>query len=122
LIKVEDPETGRCKKNQCRSEPHLEENAAENRGICLKHNNCSIVSLGAPEEASRSDPNICKASSKQSLPSTTSDSQTIDNDAVSIGQSWDIAMNTRRGAKIFNRDWGKQQSTILEVGDKRVIA
>jgi hypothetical protein len=100
-IKVEDPQTGRCTKNKSRSGTHLGEKASENRVVYLKKNKCSIVSLSILKEASRSAPTICKPSSKQSLPSRTSGSHTVDSDTASVGGFWDIVTNIRRSAEII---------------------
>jgi hypothetical protein len=110
LIQVEDPGTGRCRKNERRSETRLEGNGVENRVICLEQNNCWIVSLSLPEEASRSAPNICKSSSEQSLPSKTSDLPTVHSATGSLSRSWDIVTNIRWRAKIIRSRLG--QATI----------
>jgi hypothetical protein len=86
-LKVEDPEAGRCQRNKGRSEARVEEKGVENRVICLKHNDCSIVSRSVPEEASPSAPDICKPSSKQSLPSKRSGLHTVDTDTASMSRS-----------------------------------
>jgi hypothetical protein len=39
-IQVEDPETGTCSQDECRSETRLEEKGVENRAICPEQNNC----------------------------------------------------------------------------------
>jgi hypothetical protein len=108
-VKVQDPETRRWK-NKRRSGTHLEEKALENRVICLKQNNRSIVSLSIPEQASLSTLKICKASSKQSLPSSTSGSHTVDSDTASMCRFWVIAKNIRRIAEIIGSQLG--QATI----------
>jgi hypothetical protein len=83
-IQVEDSETGRCQKNECQSETRLEEKGVENWVIYLEQNNCWIVCLSFPEEAYHIIPNICKPSSKQSLPSKTPGSHTVDRDTASM--------------------------------------
>jgi hypothetical protein len=119
-IQVEDPETGKCQKNEYRSETRLAEKWVENPVICLEQNNYWIVSLRVPEETSRSAPNICKPSSKQSLLATTSGSHTVASYTASMSRCWVIA--TLDGVrKWLNLDWAKQQSTTLEVGYERVI-
>jgi hypothetical protein len=100
-IRVEDPETGRYQKKECRSETRLEEKGAGNRMICPEQSNCWIASLSVPDEASRSSPHICKPSSKQSLPSTTSGSHPIDSETALMSRSRDIAMNIRWNAEII---------------------
>jgi hypothetical protein len=113
LTQVEDPETGMCQKNECRSETCLEEKRVENRMICLEQNNCRIVSLSLPEEALRSVPNICKPSSKQSLSSKTSGSHTVHNNTASMSRSWNTATNIRWSAKIIRSRLGQATANNL---------
>jgi hypothetical protein len=101
-----DQEKGRCQKKECRSETRLKEKWVENRVICLEQNNCWIASLSVPEEASRGAPNICKPSSKQSLPSKTSRSQTVDSETAPMSRSWDIATSIRWSAEIMRPQLG----------------
>jgi hypothetical protein len=121
LIQVEDPETGRCQKNECRSKTRLEGNEAENRMICLEQNNYWIVSLSVPEEASRSAHNICKRSSKQSLPSKTPGSHTVDSDTTPMSRSWDIATNIRWSAEILRSGLDQVTVNYLRGGYERGI-
>jgi hypothetical protein len=109
-IQVEDPETRRRQKREYHSETRLEEKEVENRVICLEQNNCWIVSLSVPEEAVRSAPNICKPSSKESLPSKMSGWHTVDSDTALMSRSWDIATNMRWSAEIIGSRLG--QTTI----------
>jgi hypothetical protein len=109
-IQIEDPETGRCQKTECRSKTRLEEKGIENRAICPEQNNFWTVSLSVSEEASWSAPNIYKPSSKQSLPSNRSGSHTVDSDTASIGRSWDIATTIRWSAEVIRSRLG--QATI----------
>jgi hypothetical protein len=65
------------------------------------------VSQSVPEEASGSDPNIYKAGSKQSLPSTISAAHTADTNTASTSRSWDISTNIRRSAEILGSRLGQ---------------
>jgi ATP-dependent RNA helicase DeaD len=57
--------------------------------------------------------NICKACSKQSLPSRTSGLHKVDSDAASTGRFWDIATNIKWSAAIMGSRLG--QTTINNV-------
>jgi hypothetical protein len=115
-IQVEDPEIGRCQNNECQSETRLEENVVENRVICLEQNNCWTLSLSVPEEASRSAHNICKRTSKQSLPSKTPGSHTVDSDTALMSRSWDIATTIRWSVEINRCRLGQATINNLKCG------
>jgi hypothetical protein len=109
-IQVENPATGRCEKNECWSETRLEEKGVENRVICLEQDIYWVASLSVPEEASRRAHNICKPSSKQSLPSKRFGSHTVDSDTASTSRSWDTTTNIKWSAEIMRSRLG--QATI----------